>query len=318
MTKFVLFIVSVYLSTSMSLVKAEPIVFVLNDWASQRVHTKVVAQVLEEYGFEVEYAELGYAEQFGALRTGLAHVQIEAWEPDRSETFDRLVQAEQILIIGRHQVQAREEWWYPSYVEELCPGLPDWQAFNLCSSIFVKDVDSDGPAPIGTFFSAGWDNHEAEIIRSLGLNFKIERVSDSNELWSTLRLFSEHKIPIVLHNWTPNWTDKHIPGSFVQFPAFQPECETNPNWGLNKEMTHDCANRLGVWIQKIIWPKLVDEQPCIYQFLKQVSFTEEMLIDTPAMVFIDGLDEDQAAQMWRLKYANEINRWINASCLAQH
>ena len=27
-------------------------------------------------------------------------------------------------------MKAKEEWWYPSYMTEKCPGLPNWEALK--------------------------------------------------------------------------------------------------------------------------------------------------------------------------------------------
>ncbi|WP_164084642.1 ABC transporter substrate-binding protein [Alteromonas flava] len=304
------FVTSVY-----SQDKPPPVSFVLNDWASQRVHTVAIAQILEEHGIAADFVQLQYNEQFGALRSGVAHVQIEAWEPDKSETYDRLVARKQILVIGTHQVRAREEWWYPKYVEEYCPGLPDWRALNACAAIFAEPTDDEQVVTKGTLFSGGWDSHDAEIIRSLNLDFTINRMTNSSELWSTLRRYAESERPILLHNWTPNWTEKHIPGEFVKFPPYTKECESDPKWGVNPQMTHDCANPTDVWIQKLIWPGLTQSHPCVYEFLVNVSFSQEMLIEAPALVFVEGLSEQQAAQRWRATFAHEIQQWLAGSCL---
>ena len=33
-------------------------------------------------------------------------------------------------------MDAIEEWWYPTYMKEKCPGLPNWEALNDCAEAF--------------------------------------------------------------------------------------------------------------------------------------------------------------------------------------
>ena len=37
-------------------------------------------------------------------------------------------------VAGETGMLAKEEWWYPIYMKEQCPGLPDWQALNACAA----------------------------------------------------------------------------------------------------------------------------------------------------------------------------------------
>lgn len=38
------------------------------------------------------------------------------------------------------------EWWYPAYMEERCPGLPDWTALLDCADAFSTAETAPGAA----------------------------------------------------------------------------------------------------------------------------------------------------------------------------
>ena len=38
--------------------------------------------------------------------------------------------------LGETGMSAIEEWWYPEYMKEKCPGLPDWEALKKCAEQF--------------------------------------------------------------------------------------------------------------------------------------------------------------------------------------
>lgn len=45
------------------------------------------------------------------------------------------VEAVSMIDGGNHEATTREEWWNPNYVEEICPGLPDYNALNDCAEL---------------------------------------------------------------------------------------------------------------------------------------------------------------------------------------
>jgi len=55
--------------------------------------------------------------------------------------------------------------------------------------------------------------------------------------------------PIVMFNWTPNFTEVLYEGAFVEFPAFEPECNTDPSWGVNPDALYDCGNPAGAYLK---------------------------------------------------------------------
>ena len=58
----------------------EPIIIVQNNWTSQLVLSTVVGLVLEDMGYNVEYAPSDSQLQFAAIGNGDMHFQVEAWE----------------------------------------------------------------------------------------------------------------------------------------------------------------------------------------------------------------------------------------------
>ncbi len=144
--------------------------------------------------------------------------------------FTILLEKNQIIDAGNHDAVTREEWWYPTYVEELCPGLPDWKALNSCAELFATHET----APKGRYVGGPWEKHDRAKIRALNLDFTMIKVENANELWQELEKAWRVKQPIVLFNWTPNWVDSRYDGKFIEFPEYTPACETMPKWGESK------------------------------------------------------------------------------------
>ncbi len=293
--------------------KHDTIVLPLNDWASQRVLTKVVAKKIEQLGYKVEFVEIGSINQWGALRKGIIHLQIEVWQSTPDGAFAIAVRKGFIEDLGEHSAQGREDWWYPIYAEKKCAGLPDWRALNRCASLFSHSSNGKKPGK-GVFYTGPWNYRDADLIRALKLDFTIERLKNAEEIWEKLQLAKKDNRPVLLLNWTPNWIDARIEGRFVEFPAFTQECETDPSWGINKSLLYDCANPKVTLIKKAAWPNLKKQWPCIYQLIKKIDFSNEMISEASALRVADGLSEEQAVEAWLKKYAYQNLQWLNYEC----
>ena len=106
------------------------------DWSSQRVLTHVLADILESKNVKTEIIAIPSTPQWMYLSTGKADIQVEVWEGSMGPQFQSLLHKELIEEGGTHKAQTREEWWYPTYMEDKCPGLPDWKALKKCANVF--------------------------------------------------------------------------------------------------------------------------------------------------------------------------------------
>ena len=291
--------------------EAPPIKILLNNWTSQLVLSHVTGRIFEKMGYEVEYQQSSVNEQWGALSHGAAHVQVEVWEGTMAKAFDRLVEANSIEDMGSHKATTREDWWYPDYVEKLCPGLPDWRALKGCAHVFnnEKNVSNNG-----VYIAGPWEKPDEAKIRALGLNFDVKPVKKGDDLWVALKAAVKNKQPIMLFNWSPNWVESRFQGKFVEFPDYHPDCETNPKWGVNKSFLFDCGNPKGGWLKKAAWPGLNKQWPCAYKTLKKISLSNEHIAFAAALVDVDNLSYPQAAKRWMKEYPQVWQPWLNTSC----
>src|SRR5690606_9605714 len=104
----------------------DPIKLTLHDWTGQLITTRIMGEVLREAGYNVEYVQADYIAQFAGLKTGDLHVAMEMWETTGREAMDEAVGTGNVENLGETGMLAIEEWWYPMYMKERCPGLPNW------------------------------------------------------------------------------------------------------------------------------------------------------------------------------------------------
>ena len=285
-------------------------VMLVNNWTSQIVLAYATGEILERHGQPVTYLESSVTEQWGALVHGVAHVQIEVWEGTMQDEFDRLTQSGSILDAGAHDATTREDWWYPLYVERLCPGLPDWQALKACSKLFSHDGKSKG-----TYIAGPWEKPDEARIRALGLDFNVQIVDGGDALWVKLKSAYQNKQPIILFNWTPNWVESEYAGRFVEFPQHHPDCESKPEWGVNPALVYDCGNPKGGWLKKAVWPGLPNQSPCAYDFIANVNFSNAHIAKAAAYVDVEKLSYKEAAKQWLADHKDVWTQWVPKSCL---
>lgn len=304
------------MATSASVLHAEvaesdaPIRIVVNNWGSQLVLSHVTGTLFSEMGYTVEYVPSNTQVQFPAISAGDAHVQVEVWEGTMRPAFEAEVASGKMIDAGTHNATTREEWWYPAYVEDLCPGLPDWTALQGCAEVFALPET----APNGRFLggAAEWEKHDEERIEALDLPFTVIYAGSTSALIAELQTAFDQKVPILMFNYKPNWVLQKFEGKFVEFPEWAPECTTDPAWGVNPDMGYDCGNASAGWLKKAAWSGMAEQFPCALEMLRAVNFSDEMIGDGFYLMDVDGLTAEEGAEKWMEKYATDVQAWRDA------
>jgi glycine betaine/proline transport system substrate-binding protein len=274
---------------------SEPIKIITNNWTSQLVLSNVVGQLLQSKGYNVEYVSSDTQLQYTALANGDMDLQLEVWEGSQAESFDKAVAAG-ALDLGAHEAVTREDWWYPTYVKEVCPGLPDWKALDACAEKFATAESGSKGRFVGP--PADWGKHYSERIQALNMNFQEVAVGQAATLWAELQAAYDRKEPIVLFNWTPNFIEAKFEGEFVEFPTYDPACLTDPKWGSNPEAVYDCGAPASGYLKKAGSKQLAEKWPAATEILKKVNFTNAQIAAAAKMVDVDGMTPEDAAKKW--------------------
>lgn len=225
-----------------------PIRLTLHDWTGQLITTEIMGEVLKRAGFEVEYVQADYLAQFAGLETGDLHLAMEIWETTGREAMDAAVATGKVENLGPTGMEAIEEWWYPAYMAEKCPGLPDWQALKApdCAAAFATPET----APKGRYLGGPvtWGGFDQERVEALGLPFEVIHAGTDAALFAELESAIQRQAPIILWVYAPHWAPAKYEGDWVQFPPYAPECYTDPAWGINPNAAYDCGKPTGpIW-----------------------------------------------------------------------
>ncbi|PKI16796.1 ABC transporter substrate-binding protein [Colwellia sp. 12G3] len=288
----------------------EPIKIILNNWTSQLTVARIAGSLFQRQGFAVKYIRLPTAGQWYMLKHNRADVQVEVWQGTMAEKYDQMLKANWLVDAGTYDAITREEWWYPEYVEEYCPGLPDWRALKSCFSVFSKP----GSQGFGVYIGGPWEKPDKARVRALGLKFKITNTTTGNQLWEELESAIKDKLPIVLFNWTPNWVGSIHKGKFVEFPEHSIECETNPQWGINTSFLYDCGNPKAGWLKKVTSTEFPTKWPCPFEILKNMNFSNAQLEYISTLVDVKKMSYQQSADVWLKENQQIWQDWIPKEC----
>jgi glycine betaine/proline transport system substrate-binding protein len=275
---------------------SDPIVIPIHNWSSQIVMSNVVGQIMESMGNNVEYVTTDSQAVYESVRTGDVTLELEVWEGAFGASFRAAMEKGGIVDVGDHNAVTREDWWYPMWTKEACPGLPSWEALNDCAALFAtaetgdKGMYLDGPVD--------WLKHGQERVAALDMNFTVVNAGSAAALWAHIGAAEADKTPIVVFNWTPNFAEAVWPGEFVEFPAWEDGCDKDPTKGPNKEALYDCGNPANGYLKKAAWEGMEAKWPAAYGLLEKISFTNAQIAEMARLVDVEELEPEEAAEAW--------------------
>jgi len=279
-----------------------------HNWPSQQVGAKVVGELMKMVGEKVEYIPMDPQTVYQSMAEGDVDIVHEIWESAFGASYTNALNGGGIEEILTHDAVPREDWWYPEYVEQVCPGMPDWKALAKCSAKFAR-TDSDGK---GVFFAGptDWLKHDNEKVEALGMNFIVKNVDLISDLWAELDTAVKEKKPVVIFNWRPNFVVAKYAGKFVEFPKYDPKCTTDPSWGVNPNALYDCGNPTNGWLKLAVNADFKKNHPKAYKVVKQINFSSSDISKMANYVKTDGLEVTVAAQQWLKDHEQKWSNWI--------
>jgi glycine betaine/proline transport system substrate-binding protein len=286
----------------------DPIKLTLHDWTGQLITTKIMGEVLKKLGYNVEYVQADYLAQFAGLETGDLTVAMEIWATTGQEASDKAIATGNVENLGNIGLKAKEEWWYPAYMKEKCPGLPDWKALKEPACVEAFSIPET--APKGRYLGGPvtWGGFDEERVAALGLDFEVVHAGTDAALFAELDSAYQRKAPVMLWVYAPHWALAKYEGEWVEFPTYEPACYTDPAWGENKDATHDCGKPFGdIW--KVGWVGMKDKWPGAYKAVKGYAMENDEMNALIVNVDLDGKTVDDVVADWVAKNEDRWKKW---------
>ncbi len=289
---------------------SDPIILTIHDWTGQYITTHIMGRVLEKMGYNVQYQQADYIAQFAGLESGDLHVAMEMWETTGKQAMDASLATGNTVDLGETGMKAIEEWWYPLYMKERCPGLPDWKALNACAEAFATPETSPRGRYLGGPVTwAGFDDERAE---ALGLDYEVVHAGTDAALFAEVQSAYERKAPILAWIYTPHWAPIKFKGEWVNFPRYNDACYEDPSWGMNPKMAYDCGKPRG-WIKKVGWKAGEAKWPCAYRAVRNFMLDNQSMGEMIGEVDLDGKKVDDVVDAWISNNESTWRKWTECS-----
>jgi glycine betaine/proline transport system substrate-binding protein len=285
----------------------DPIKLTIHDWTGQYLTTHIMGEVLKKAGYNIEYVQADYIAQFAGLESGDLHVAMEMWETTGKQAMDASLSTGKTIDLGETGMDAKEEWWYPMYMKERCPGLPDWKALNECAAAFsVAETAPKGRYLGGPVTWAGFDD---ERVEALGLDYEVVHAGTDAALFAELESAVQRKAPILLWIYAPHWAVAKYDGEWVEFPEYADACYDEPAWGMNKDMAYDCGKPFG-WIKKVGWKAGENKWPGAYKAVRNFHIENAAMSQMIVEVDLEGKSVDETVTKWMGDNKSTWQSWI--------
>lgn len=279
------------------------------DWTSMLIDTEILNIILSTYGYDVETVVADDSARYPGFETGDLTMAVETWQTTQDKAFNASVATGNVLDMGALGPHAKEDWWYPAYMEDKCPGLPDWQALRDCAEAF----STPETAPKGRYLGGpvSWGGFDEERVEALDLPFEVVHSGTDAAMFAELQSAYERQAPIILWVYQPHWAPAVFEGSFVAFPPYEEACYNDPSWGPNPDAAYDCGKPEG-WIKKMAWAGGEEVWPCAYEILRNFTMDGKELGDLVYEVDVKNRSVEEVAMEWATENEATWRAW--AAC----
>ena len=270
--------------------------------------THVYGETLKKAGYNVEYVKADYTAHFTALEFGDINMSPAIWS-STPDLMDAALASPDVENLGSVGVDIREGWWYPDYVAELCPGLPDWTA--LLEPACVEAMSSpEAPGKI-RYISAppDWSPYDEERVSSLKLPVDIVPPGTSAAMVATIDGAMQRRAPVIGFGFVPHWLYGAGNGQFVNFPTFEDACLTDPAWGENPDEVGDCDLQSGT-IYKLAYMPTAEWAPNAIEIFRRFTTTTEAVSQATDDIENNGMSAAEAATRWMSENETLVQSWL--------
>lgn len=258
----------------------DPIVLAIHEWTGQHITTYIAGHILERMGYNVEYVTAAVLPAATAVADGSITGSLELWDNNLGEFWPSLIEEGKVAHLGSMGIDAREGWLYPKHVEEMCPGMPAWDAFLGCAQLF----GTAETFPNGRFveYPADWSNRATQLITNEDLPFTAVPAGSEGALVAELNASVQKKSALVMMFWAPHWVLQKVETGWVDIPQDLVE-----KYSLVKPL-----------VFKALWPGAKEKWPAAWRFLEVYQVdndVQEILMD---LIDNQGQDAIEVTKKW--------------------
>jgi len=279
--------------------KDKPIKLAMLEWTGQHVSTHIAGQILEMLGYKVEYVTAGNFPEFSGLADGSLDASVEVWMNNVGDIFPKVLAEKKIEDVGPLKLETKEGWIYPKYMEQSCPGLPDWSALTKPECVQALATPDTFPKGRLLDYPADWGSRAAQIIQDNDLPLGSVPAGSEGALVAELESAVAAKKPLLMMFWAPHYALAEAEVGWVKMPP----CKTQDN-------AH-CITPPDV--DKIVRTGFEKDWPAAYEFLKHFEMNAADQQKMMLRVDKNGEDLDKVTKEWTDQHESVWQPWIKAA-----
>jgi len=286
-----------------------PIKLAENAWTGSSININVAKILLEEkLGYKVEIVTIDENAQWAALGNGDLSASLEVWPSGHAANAKKYIDEQKVVEnLGELGVVGKISWYVPTYVVEQHPELATIDGFKKPEDVALFKTAESGDQ--GQFLAGdpSWVQYDEDIIKNLGLNFKVVRAGSEQAVLAAVDSAYSRKEPILFYFWTPHSVHAKYQLTAVKLPDYSAGCyDKASSGGVACDYPPDV-------LFKIAWSGLKEKAPDAYQFLKNMKYSNEDQIGMIAAVDTDKKTAGQAARDWINAHESVWKAWLPAS-----
>lgn len=275
----------------------DPIKLAVLEWTGQHISVFIAGEILSRMGYNVEYVAAGAFPSGTATADGDLTATLELWDNNMGEFWPKMEAEGKVEKLADLGLDGGEGFLYPKFVEEMCPGLPAWDAFLGCSELFATAET----APMGRFveYPADWGDRATQLFAGEGLNFQAIPAGSEGALVAELKSAVEKKVPLVMMFWAPHWVLANYETGWVELPD-----ELRNKYSIQKPH---------MWTY--VWSGMKDKWPTAYNFLKayRVDTADQQVM--MGLIDNEGQDAQEVAKKWVDEHEDVWKPWVDQAMM---
>ncbi len=268
----------------------DPIRIAVNEWTGQVLSANIAGEVLKKMGYNVEMVIAGALPQLAAIGQGELDLNPEVWDNSVTEAYTNGIASGDIVVAGELGLEPREGWIYPPYMQELCPGLPAYQALYDCAQAFGSAETFPNGRLVG--YPADWGTRDIDVVTAIGLPFNVVPGGSEGAMLAELKGAIAAKEPVLMMFWQPHWIFAEEELNWVEWNKIEGEC-------VEETQAKDTACGFAqAHVQKVQGRALADKWPAASAMIAKFTLTNK---DQNAMILeVDqkGRTAEEVAMEW--------------------
>lgn len=250
------------------------------EWDSEIASTNVIAQVLEEKGYNVNIRGIDNAIMWQAVANGDADGMVAAWLPaTHGDLYEE--HKDDLVGLGPNLEGAQVGLVVPEYMEDV-HSIADLADFT----------DEFGGTITGIEPGAGVVQAAEQSLEDYNLEDWTVATSSSGAMATVLGQAYGNEEPIVVTGWTPHW----------KFAAYDLKYLEDPEGSFGGAETIETFVRQG----------FEEDSPAAYEILDNF-FWEPIDMETVMLEVTDGATPEEAAANWIENNREKVDAWLETS-----